>query len=79
MELIGPLLDLLIQVGKFVNFHNSNAVLDRVLELRQLYDEEMAKGQDRDDALVYSIRAELRHICNLYCTTLKGQAASDRH
>lgn len=77
MELIGPLLDLLVQVGKMVNFHNSNAVRDRVLDLRVMYDQEMAKGESRDDALVYSIRAELRHICQLYCAKLERPATSD--
>jgi hypothetical protein len=76
MELIGSLLDLLIQVGKFVNFHNANAVRDRVMDLRVLYDQEMAKGDNRDDALVYSIRAELRHICQLYCSALERPPTS---
>ncbi|NDC57042.1 MAG: hypothetical protein EBZ69_09625 [Alphaproteobacteria bacterium] len=76
MDLIGPLLDLLVQVGKFVNFHNANAVKDRVMNLRVMYDQEMAKGENRDDALVYSIRAELRHICQLYCAHLERPPTS---
>lgn len=73
MELIGPLLALLSEVGKMVNFHNSNAVLERIEELKRIYEQELAKGPGRDDALVYSVRLELRHICNLYCSAIKGQ------
>lgn len=76
MELIGPLLSLLAEVGKLVNFHNSNSVLERIEELRNLYEQEMAKGQGRDDALVYSIRHELCNICALYSSTIKGQTTS---
>lgn len=75
MELIGPLLALLSEVGKMVNFHNSNAVLERIEELKRIYEQELAKGPGRDDALVYSLRLELRNICNLYCAAIKGQAA----
>jgi hypothetical protein len=73
MELILPVINLLTEVGKLVNFHNSNAVLDRIAELKTLYEEEMAKGTLRDDALVFSIRLELCNICNIYCATVKGQ------
>jgi len=75
MELIGPLLSLLSEVGKLVNFHNSNSVLERIEELKVLYAEEMAKGPGRDDALVYSIRFELCNICSLYSATIKGQTS----
>ena len=75
MELIFPVIGLLTEVGKLVNFHNSNAVLDRIAELRALYEQELAKGVDRDDALVFSIRLELCNICNIYCATIKGQTA----
>lgn len=73
MELILPVINLLTEVGKLVNFHNSHAVLDRIAELKTLYEQEISKGTLRDDALVFSIRLELCNICNLYCATVKGQ------
>jgi hypothetical protein len=75
MELIGPLLGLLAEIGKIINFENSHSVQERVEELRKAYDLEISKGPARDDALIYSIRVELRDICELYCATIKGSAA----
>ena len=77
MDILGPLLNLLVEVGKIINFENSNSVADRVFRLREEYAKEMAKGAARDDANIYSIRLELFNICDLYSTQLKGQTAKD--
>lgn len=75
MELIRPLLGLLTEVGKIINFENAQSLSERVETLRKVYDHEISKGPLRDDALIYTIRLELRDICELYCASLKGQAA----
>ena len=75
MEIIGPLLNLLIEVGKIINFENQTSVQERIKKLREDYDVEMAKGSLRDDALIYSIRVELRDICELYCAHIERQTA----
>ena len=74
MEILGSILNLLTELGKIVNFENQTVIQDRIKELRGLYDTEIAKGPDRDDALIYSLRVELRDICELYCATIKGSA-----
>lgn len=75
MELIGPLLSLLTEVGKLINSDKSAEVMERITELRKLYDMEISKGSGRDDALIYSIRIELCDLCNLYCAYLKGKTS----
>ncbi len=75
MELISPLLSLLTEIGKIVNFENSVKIQQRIEELTIAYEKEVAKGPNRDDALVYSIRLELRNICILYSANLKGQTS----
>lgn len=77
MEIVGSLLNLLTEIGKFVNFEKQNSVQNRILELRAIYDNEISKGTLRDDALIYSIRIELRDICELYCAVLKGQTSKN--
>jgi hypothetical protein len=77
MDFVGPLINLLVEVGKIVNFENSHALADRVLRLRDEYHAEIAKGSGRDDALIYSIRLELFNISDLYSTNLKGQAVKN--
>lgn len=77
MEIIGSLLSLLTEVGKIVNFEKQTSVQERIRELRAIYDNEISKGTLRDDALIYSVRIELRDICELYCALLKGQTTKN--
>ena len=77
MEILGSLLGLLHEVGKLINFERQKQTQDRIKELRELYDLEVSKGSSRDDALIHSIRIELRDICELYRAELKGQSDKD--
>lgn len=77
MNLAIPVIELLIEVGKFVNAKNATALHDRVLDLKRRYNEELSKGDMVDDALLYSLHVELQYIVGIYSATLKGQGTSD--
>lgn len=77
MEILGSLFGLLTEVGKLLNFERKTAVQERIQELRSLYDAELSKGNRRDDALIYTIRLELRDICELYRANLAQQVIKD--
>lgn len=77
MNLAIPVIELLIEVGKFVNAKNATALHDRVLDLKRRYNEELSKGDMVDDALLYSLNVELQYIIGVYSSTLKGQGTSD--
>ena len=77
MNLAIPVIELLIEVGKFVNAKNATALHDRVLDLKRRYNEEISKGDMVDDALLYSLNVELQYIVGIYSSTLKGQGTSD--
>ncbi len=74
MNLIVPIVELLVQVGRFVNAERATALQEKVLKLRRMYDEEVAKGENRDDAFVDSIVFELCDLCEVYRSELERQA-----
>ena len=77
MNLAIPVIELLIEVGKYLNAKNATALHDRVLDLKRRYNEELAKGDMVDDALLYTLNVELQHIVGVYSATFKGQGTTD--
>lgn len=77
MTLLTPLFGLLLEVTKFVNHEKANELKKRVLKLKDLYAQEMAKSSYRDDALIYSIRRELFDICDIYRAELERSTVKD--
>ncbi len=71
---LGPIFNLLTEVAKHINFEQANRYADRLFELQRNYEQELAKGNQRDDALIFSIRSELFDLCNVYSAAIKGQA-----
>lgn len=71
MNLAIPVIELLIQVGKFINNENANSLHDRVLELKKRFNEELSKGDMVDDALLYTLSTELQHIVSVYSASLE--------
>lgn len=78
MEEIGILLSLLTEVAKIVNFKNATKYKDQMMDLERQYAQELAKGDQRDDANVYSIRFELRNLAKIYSAELKGSPAQNQ-
>ena len=77
MNLAIPVIELLIQVGKFINAKNETALHDRVLDLKRRYNEELSKGDMVDDAMLFSINMELHNIVTIYSSYLAGQGTKD--
>lgn len=77
MNLAIPVIELLIQVGKFINAKNATALHDRVLDLKRRYNEELSKGDMVDDALLYSLNLELHNVVTIYRSHLEGQGTKD--
>ena len=78
MDIFSSVIVLLTEVGKFINAERRTKYQDKVFDLKGRYDEEMAKGDLRDDALIYSLRRELRDICELYGAELKGSSPTNQ-
>lgn len=69
-EFFGSVVGLLVEVGKFINHAKATELQEKVLDLRRQWDAEIAKGDNVDDALLYSIERELWNICDVYRTEL---------
>ena len=78
MDFIAPLINLTIEALKMWNAHKATEFQDKVYNLLKRYDYEVAKGSSRDDALVDGIRIELRDLCQLYSSQLKGSVSADK-
>ena len=72
MDFITPLINLTVEALRLWNLEKATEFQDKVYTLLKRYDHEVSKGHLRDDALVDSIRIELRDICQLYHSELKG-------
>lgn len=72
---LNPIFALLTEVAKYLNTEKSQELQDRVFYLRRQYDEEYQKSSLRDDALIYSIRAELFDLCEVYSAEFARQTA----
>lgn len=77
MDIFAALIPLLVEVGKFMNAEKRTEYQDKVFNLETRYNEEMAKGSGRDDALIYSLRTELLLYCKLYYSELKGSSLAN--
>lgn len=56
---------------KFLNEHEARAIQEKVIKLREAWNEELAKGSMRDDALLDSYERELLDIGLLFFASLK--------
>ena len=65
MEVLGVIEEGLVLLNKLVP-DQATKIANKVLALRQRYDQEYAKKDLRDDALLHSFRVELRDIRELY-------------
>lgn len=78
MDFIAPLINLTIEALRLWNHEKATEFQDKVYNLLKRYDNEVSKGHLRDDALVDCIRIELRDICELYGSQLKGSLPQDK-
>jgi hypothetical protein len=76
MDFITPLISLTVEALKLWNANKATEFQDKVYNLLKRYDHEISKGPFRDDALVDNIRIELRDLCGLYHTQLKGPSST---
>lgn len=77
MNLAIPVLELLVEVGKFINAKNATALQDRVFDLKKRYNEELSKGDLVDDAMLHTLSLELHDIVSIYSASFKGQGTKD--
>ena len=77
MNLAIPVLELLVEVGKFINAKNATALQDRVFDLKKRYNEELAKGDLVDDAMLHTLSLELHDIVTIYRSSLERQGTQD--
>ena len=78
MEIFAALIPLLTEIGKYINAEKRTEYQDRVFKLERAYNEEMAKGSNRDDAAIFSMRSELCLIIQLYSSELKGSPLANQ-
>lgn len=78
LAFFGSVVELLVEVGKYINHSKATELQEKVLDLKRRWDEEISKGDDVDDALLYSIERELWDICEVYRSELKGSTAQAR-
>jgi hypothetical protein len=67
----------IVELGIFINAEKRTEYQDKVFKLEREYNEEMAKGSNRDDALIYSLRSELLLYCNIYSSELKRSSLAN--
>jgi hypothetical protein len=73
-----PLLLSIISEGlKFLNEFQANRLRERVINLRERFNEEMAKGSLRDDAALDSYERELRELGELFLASIKSATLKD--
>lgn len=77
MNIAIPVLELLVEVGKFINAKNATALQDRVFDLKKRYNEELSKGDMVDDAMLYTLNLELHNLIAIYRTAIEGQGTKD--
>jgi len=76
--MIAQLLLSIVNEGlKFLNEREARAIQERVLKLREAWNEELSKGTQRDDALLDMYERELLDIGELFFASFK-QASSSR-
>lgn len=77
LAFFGSVVELLLEIGKYLNHEKATELQEKVLDLQRRWDEEVSKGDSMDDALLYTIERELWDICKVYSSSLKGQAAKN--
>ena len=58
--MIEAIVRLLTELGKFANTQASTARARKILDLENQRNQEVAKGQNSDDALIESLEAEIK-------------------
>lgn len=66
------LLSIMSEGLKFMNVFQATRLNDQIMELRRKFDEELAKGSNRDDAALDGYERELCELGHLFLAGLKS-------
>lgn len=68
------ILSILSEGLKFINGARAQEIGNRVIELREQFNEELSKGADRDDARLDMLERELFDLGNVFLSAVKSAA-----
>jgi hypothetical protein len=63
---------------KFINQQEALALQNRIMNLKGVWDAEIAKGADRDDSVLDGCERELRDIADVFVGAIKSASPSNK-